>query len=62
MAKELPYSFDGRWRWQLDNKFNLSFAHFNAFIGNDMSKDNFLVYHKMAFLPVKHQIFLNAST
>ncbi|RVW78556.1 hypothetical protein CK203_049769 [Vitis vinifera] len=62
MAKELPYSFDSHWRWKLDNKFNLCFVHFNAFLGDDMLKDNSLVYHEMTFLSVKHQIFLNAST
>ena len=26
-----------------------------------MAKDNSLMYHKIAFLPVKHQVFFNAS-
>ena len=26
-----------------------------------MPKDNSLIYHKMALLPVKHQVFFNAS-
>ena len=61
MAKELLYSFDICWGWQLDNEFNLCFVNFNALLGDDVPKDNPLVYHEMAFLLVEHQVFLNAS-
>ena len=51
---KLPYSFDICWGWQLDNEFNLCFFNFNAFLEDDVPKDNPLLYHEMALLPVKH--------
>ena len=61
MAKELPYSFDSCWRWQLDNQFNFCFVHLNALAGDNMPKDDPIRYHEMGFLPIEHQVFLNAS-
>ena len=60
MSKELPYSFDIGRGWQLDNEFNFCFINFNSLLRDDMPENNPLLYHEMALLPVKHQVFFNA--
>ena len=60
MAKELPNCFYICWRRQFGNKFNFCLVNFYSPAGNNMPQCNSLVHHKMAFLPVKHQVLFNA--
>ena len=60
MTKELPDCFYICWRWQLGDEFNFCFVDFYSPAGNNVSQYNSLVNHKMALLPVEHQVLLYA--
>jgi len=49
------------WRWQFFNDLYLYFVNFNAFIRENMTKDNPLLHHKMALLPIQDQIHIFTS-
>ena len=61
MTKELSNCLYIRWRWQLGNKFNFCLVNFYSPARDNVSQYNSLVDHKMALLPVEHQVLLYAS-
>ena len=60
MTQELPNYFYICWRWQLGDEFNFCFVDFYSPTGNNVSQYDSLVNHKMALLPVEHQVLLYA--
>ena len=60
MTKELPNYFYICWGWQFGNKLNFCFVNFYSPAGNNVPRYNSLVNHKMALLPVEHQVLFYA--
>ena len=60
MTKELSNCFHICGRLQLGNNVDFGFINFNSSARYYMPQYNSLVYHKMALLPIKHQILLYA--
>ena len=60
MTKELSNCFHICWGRQFGNNVDFGFINFNSPARNYVPQYNSLVYHKMSFFPVKHQIFLYA--
>ena len=60
MTKELPNCFYICWGRQFGNNVDLGFINFNSPAINNMPQYDSLVYHKMAFLLVKHQVLFYA--
>ena len=60
MTKELLNCLYICWRCQFGNKFNFCFVNFYSPTGNNVSQYNSFVNHKMALLPVEHQVLFYA--
>src|ERR1041385_2527629 len=61
MTEKTTNTFDVPWVGHPFNFIDLGSVHFNSPLGNLVAKNNSLVDHKVALLPVKHQIFLLTS-
>src|SRR4051812_46546515 len=61
MTEKTSNTFDVPWIGNPFNCFDLGSVHLNSPLGNLVAENNSLVEHKVALLPVKHQISLLTS-